>query len=185
MKQLAATRALQQPSDAAGLSFRIQPSPVIESQFARLGAKAVGMPFADTPNALRAGTIQGTENTWSNIHSQNYVEQLPYITETNHGSLNYMLVTNSRFWFSIPHEARTELESIIDEVTFEVNRAAEQQSQADRERLLAGGKAQLTSLDAATRDAWREAMRPVWQQFEEQIGKDVIGAAERAIRRNR
>ena len=63
MKQLAATRALQQPSDAAGLSFRIQPSPVIESQFARLGAKAVGMPFADTPNALRAGTIQGTENT--------------------------------------------------------------------------------------------------------------------------
>lgn len=185
MKQLAATRALQQPSDAAGLSFRIQPSPVIESQFARLGAKAVGMPFADTPNALRAGTIQGTENTWSNIHSQNYVEQLPYITETNHGSLNYMLVTNSRFWFSIPHETRTELESIIDEVTFEVNRAAEQQNQTDRERLLAGGKAQLTSLDAATRDAWREAMRPVWQQFEEQIGKDVIGAAERAIRRNR
>ena len=185
MKQLAATRALQQPSDAAGLSFRIQPSPVIESQFARLGAKAVGMPFADTPNALRAGTIQGTENTWSNIHSQNYVEQLPYITETNHGSLNYMLVTNSHFWFSIPHETRTELESIIDEVTFEVNRAAEQQNQADRERLLAGGKAQLTSLDAATRDAWREAMRPVWQQFEEQIGKDVIGAAERAIRRNR
>ena len=96
-----------------------------------------------------------------------------------------MLVTNSHFWFSIPHETRTELESIIDEVTFEVNRAAEQQNQADRERLLAGGKAQLTSLDAATRDAWREAMRPVWQQFEEQIGKDVIGAAERAIRRNR
>lgn len=185
MKQLAATRPLQQPSDAAGLSFRIQPSPVIESQFARLGAKAVGMPFAETPNALRAGTIQGTENTWSNIHSQNYVEQLPHITETNHGSLNYMLVTNSRFWFSIPHETRTELESIIDEVTFEVNRAAEQQNQKDRERLLAGGKAQLTSLDAATRDAWREAMRPVWQQFEEQIGKDVIGAAERAIRRNR
>ncbi len=183
MKQLAATRALQQPSDAAGLSFRIQPSPVIESQFAKLQATAVKLPFAETPNALRAGTIQGTENTWSNIASQGYVAQLPYITESNHGALDYMLVTNTQFWYSIPHETRAELEGIIDEVTFEVNRAAEQQNQADRERLLAGGKVRLISLDNSAREAWRTTMRPVWKQYEGDIGAEIIRAAERANRR--
>ncbi|WP_068830786.1 TRAP transporter substrate-binding protein [Pseudomonas sp. BMS12] len=182
MKQLAANRALIRPNDAAGLSFRIQPSPVIESQFAQLGAKAVKLPFAETPNALRAGTIQGTENTWSNIHSQHYVEQLPYLTESNHGVLDYMLVSNTQFWYSIPHAIRMELEDIIVEVTYTVNQAAEQQNQNDRQKLLAGGKAQVTALNEAEREAWRGAMRPVWQQYEGEIGADIIRAAERANR---
>ena len=185
MKQLAANRSLINPADAAGLSFRIQPSPVIESQFAQLGAKAVKLPFAETPNALRAGTIQGTENTWSNINSQGYTAQLPYLTESNHGVLDYMLVTNTKFWYSIPHSIRMELEGIIDEVTYTVNRAAEQQNQSDRQQLLASGKAQVTGLNLAERTAWREAMRPVWQQYEGEIGADIIRAAERANRRSK
>ena len=183
MKQLAANRPLVRPADAAGLSFRIQPSPVIESQFAQLNAKAVKLPFAETPKALRAGTIQGTENTWSNIYSQGYTEQLPYLTESNHGVLDYMLVSNTEFWYSIPHAIRTELEGIIVEVTYAVNKAAEQQNQNDRQKLLAAGQAQVNGLNEAERAEWREAMRPIWQQFQGDIGADIIRAAERANRR--
>ncbi|MCL8396491.1 C4-dicarboxylate ABC transporter, partial [Pseudomonas aeruginosa] len=37
MKQLSATRELHRPDDAKGLVFRIQPSSVLEAQFAMLG----------------------------------------------------------------------------------------------------------------------------------------------------
>ena len=183
MKQLSATRPLYLPADAAGLSFRIQSSTVLDAQFKQLGASAVKMPFAEVFQALRSGRVQGAENPWSNILSQKLDSVQPFITETNHGALDYMLVSNARFWYSIPHGTRAQLEGIIDEVSFAVNQDAEAQNAADRAKLLAAGGSRLISLTDAQRQAWRDAMQPVWQQFEEPIGKDMLRAAQMANRK--
>ena len=185
MKQLSATRPLHRPADAAGLSFRIQPSAVLQAQFDAVGANSQKLPFAQVYSALKAGTVQGAENPWSNIYSKNMHQVQPYITETNHGVLDYMLVTNTRFWMSMPHKVRFELEAIIDEVTYKVNQEAEQLNQADRERIRQAGTSQIIALSDEERQAWREKMRPVWQQFEPVIGADIIKAAEHVNRRSR
>lgn len=185
MKQLSATRPLHRPADAAGLSFRIQPSAVLQTQFDAVGANSQKLPFAQVYSALKAGTVQGAENPWSNIYSKNMHQVQPYITETNHGVLDYMLVTNTRFWMSMPHKVRFELEAIIDEVTYMVNQEAEQLNQADRERIRQAGTSQIIALSDEERQAWREKMRPVWQQFEPVIGADIIKAAEHVNRRSR
>ena len=185
MKQLSATRALRVPSDASGLAFRIQPSAVLESQFAQLDAKAEKIAFGKVFASLQNGTVQGAENPWSNIYSQKMHTVQPYITETNHGVLDYMLVSNTRFWFGIPHQIRTELEGIIDEVTYEVNRAAEDANQADRARILQAGTSEVITLTAEEREAWRQKMRPVWKQFESVIGEDIINAAQTVNRKQR
>ena len=183
MKQLSATKALNKPGDAKGLAFRIQASPVIESQFTALGATPVKLPFAATLQAMQDGKVQGTENTWSNLHSQMYEKYQPYMTETNHGVLDYMLVTNTKFWYAIPHATRTELEGIIEEVTFAVNNAAEQQNVAARQQL-SQGKTKLITLTEQERDDWRVAMQPVWKQYEAEIGSDIIHAAEQVNRKS-
>ena len=185
MKQLSATKALLQPSDAMGLAFRIQPSAVLESQFAQVGAATKKIPFAEVYTSLQNGTVQGAENPWSNIYSKKMHTVQPYITESNHGVLDYMLVSNTRFWFGIPHQLRTELEGIIDEVTFEVNRAAEEANQADRERIRKAGTSEIIELTPEQREAWRDAMRPVWQEFEPVIGADIIKAAQTVNRKQR
>lgn len=185
MKQLSANRALRLPSDASGLSFRIQPSAVLESQFSRLGASTKKIAFGEVYKSLQSGAVQGAENPWSNIYSQKMHQVQPYITETNHGVLDYMLVSNTRFWFGIPHQIRTELEGIIDEVTFEVNRAAEEANQVDRARILQAGTSTIIELSPEQREAWRDAMRPVWQQFESDIGEDILKAAQAVNRKQR
>jgi len=185
MKQLSATKPLRMPSDANGLSFRIQPSGVLESQFAQLGASTKKIAFAETFDALQTGTVQGAENPWSNIYSKKMHTVQPYITESNHGVLDYMLVSNSTFWFAIPHQIRTQLEGIIEEVTYEVNRAAEAANQADRDRIRKAGTSEIIELTAEQREAWREAMRPVWQEFEPVIGADIIKAAQTVNRKQR
>jgi len=185
LKQLSATRPLHRPADAAGLSFRIQPSAVLQAQFDAVGANSQKLPFAQVYSALKASTVQGAENPWSNIYSKNMHQVQPYITETNHGVLDYMLVTNTRFWMSMPHKVRFELEAIIDEVTYMVNQEAEQLNQADRERIRQAGTSQIIALSDEERQAWREKMRPVWQQFEPVIGADIIKAAEHVNRRSR
>ncbi|VXD01270.1 C4-dicarboxylate-binding periplasmic protein DctP [Pseudomonas sp. 8Z] len=185
MKQLSATRALRVPGDAKGLSFRIQPSTVLEAQFSQVGASTQKLPFSEVFNALKSGQVQGAENPWSNIYSKKLHEVQPFISETNHGVLDYMLVSNSRFWYSIPHHIRTELEGIIDEVTYAVNKQAEADNQADRQHIIDSGRSQIISLTPEQRQAWRDAMQPVWAQFEEQIGKDVLKAAQTVNRKHR
>ena len=185
MKQLSANRALLMPGDANGLSFRIQPSVVLEAQFRQLGANAQKLPFSEVFKALQSGQVQGAENPWSNIRSQKLHEVQPFISETNHGVLDYMLVSNSRFWYGIPHQLRMELEGIIDEVTYTVNHHAEAANQADRQRIIASGRSQVLELSPEQRQAWRDAMRPVWQQFESAIGSDVIRAAQTVNRKHR
>ncbi len=185
MKQLSANKALLLPGDAAGLSFRIQPSGVLEAQFRQLGATPQKLPFSEVFKALQSGQVQGAENPWSNIYSQKLHSVQPYITETNHGVLDYMLVSNPRFWYGIPHGIRVELEGIVDEVTYAVNRQAEAANQADRQRIEASGSSQLITLDAQQREAWRQAMRPVWQRFEAAIGRDVMKAAQTVNRKKR
>ena len=185
MKQLSANKALLMPGDAAGLSFRIQPSEVLEAQFQQLAAKPQVLPFAEVFNALQKGQVQGAENPWSNIYSKKLHSVQPYITETNHGVLDYMLVSNPRFWYGIPHSIRVELEGIIDEVTYAVNHQAEAANQADRQRIEASGNSLVLTLNAEQREAWRAAMRPVWQRFEAEIGADVMRAAQTVNRKQR
>lgn len=180
MKQLSSSRPLQKPSDAQNLTFRIQPSSVLEAQFHAVGANSARLPFSQLRDALINGKVHGAENPWSNIHSQQLDQLQPWITESNHGFLNYMLVTNPRFWYSLPYQTRSELEVIIDEVSWSVNQAAQKLNAHDRDRVLEAGKAQLVTLSAEERAAWRQAMRPVWRRFREQIGDELIQAAIRS-----
>lgn len=177
LKQLSATQPLRTPDDAAGLAFRIQPSSVLEAQFQAVGAKPVVLPFAEVYKSLQSGVVQGAENPWSNIASQNMHKVQPYITESNHGVLDYMLVTSSKFWMSMPFAVRSELEGIVLEVTQAVNKEAAALNQRDRERIQASGSSKIISLTPEQRQAWREKMMPVWKRYEDEIGADVIRAA--------
>ncbi|MGV8726536.1 C4-dicarboxylate ABC transporter, partial [Pseudomonas aeruginosa] len=65
------------------------------------------------------------ENTWSNYESQKVNEVQKYFTESNHGLVDYMVITNAKFWNGLPADIREELQRIMDEVTVQVNLEAE------------------------------------------------------------
>jgi C4-dicarboxylate-binding protein DctP len=180
MKQLSASKPLRVPADAAGLKFRIQASDVLLAQFEALGANPQKMAFAEVYQALQVGTVDGQENTWSNIYTQKFFEVQPYITETNHGVIDYMVVTNSEFWNGLPDEIRTELEKIMDEVTEEVNKQAEQLNQEDKQKIIDSGRSEIITLTPEQRAEWVNAMQPVWDKFRDDIGQDLIDAAKSA-----
>ena len=184
LKQLSADRPLMLPQDAQGVSFRIQNSAVLQSQFEALGAQPVRLAFGAMYKALESGQVQGAENPWSNIVSQKVHTVQSHIVESNHGVLHYMLITNTQFWNSLPYAIRVELDGIVEEVTQVVNAEAEALNARDRARIAASGQVRLIGLNAEQRAAWREAMLPVWKLYEDEIGADVIRAAL-AVNRSR
>ena len=180
MKQLSANKALYEPKDARGLKFRVQASAVLDEQFKALRAAPRKMSFAEVYQGLQTGVVNGTENTWSNYESQNVYEVQKFFTESNHGAIDYMVITNTKFWNGLPEEVRNTLDAVMAEVTVEVNKQAEALNQTSRQRIADSGNSEIITLTPEQRELWREAMRPVWKKFESDIGPDVIAAAEQA-----
>lgn len=180
MKQLSANKALYEPKDARGLKFRVQASAVLDEQFKALRAAPRKMSFAEVYQGLQTGVVNGTENTWSNYESQNVYEVQKFFTESNHGAIDYMVITNTKFWNGLPEEVRKTLDEVMAEVTVEVNKQAEALNQTSRQRIANSGNSEIITLTPEQRELWREAMRPVWKKFESDIGPDVIAAAEQA-----
>lgn len=177
MKQLSANKIMRVPEDAKGLKFRIQPSDVLEAQFKALNANPQKMAFAEVYQALQTGTVDGQENTWSNIYSQKFHEAQKYITETNHGVIDYMVVTNTKFWKGLPADVRTVLEKSMQEATVYSNKLAEDINQADKKKIMDSGKTQIITLTKEQQAQWRKAMAPVYKQFAPDVGQDLIDAA--------
>ncbi|MCW5770420.1 MAG: TRAP transporter substrate-binding protein [Rhodospirillaceae bacterium] len=184
MKQLSANKPLRKPEDAKGLKFRIQASDVLLAQFRAVGANPQKMAFSEVYQALQVGTVDGQENTWSNIYSQKFYEVQKYISQTNHGIIDYMVVTNAKFWSGLPADIRTELEKIMDEVTTKVNDTAQGYNLRDKKKIQESGKTQILELSRAELAAWRKAMEPVYKKFEPGIGADLIKAALAANKSN-
>ena len=181
MKQLSTDKEqLKRPEDVKGLKFRIQQSDVLEAQFRALGANPQKMAFSEVYQALQTGVVDGQENTWSNIWSQKFFEVQKTIAETNHGVIDYMVITNAKWWDGLPADVRKGLQEAMDEATAYGNKVANDLNERDMQNIAAAGKAKIQALSKDDLAAWRKAMAPVWQKFEGQIGKDLIDAAQKA-----
>ena len=179
MKQMSANRPLIHPDDARGLKFRVQTSDVLVAQFQELGANPQKMAFKEVYGALQTKVIDGQENTWSNIYSKKFFEVQDGVTETNHGIIDYLVVTSDEWWEALPTDVRDPLAKILGEVTEKRNREAYAINQENRRKIIEAGS-EIRALDEAQRNEWVNALKPVWDRFAEDIGVDVIQAAEAA-----
>ena len=102
------------------------------------------------------------------------------IAETNHGVIDYMVITNAKWWDGLPADVRKGLHEAMDEATAYGNDVANELNERDRKRIAAAGKAKIQPLSKDDLAAWRKAMAPVWKKFEGDIGKDLIDAAQKA-----
>lgn len=176
MKQLSANKPLLTPADAEGLKFRVQPAAIIGSQMRAIGANPQVLAYSEAYNALQSGVVDGAENPWANIWSAKFFEIQDGITETNHGAMGYVLVASTDFWGGLPDDIRTELRSIIDEVTVYERKIAGERNATARQSILDAGS-EIRELTPEQRQAWVDAMRPVWNEYQDEIGADLIEAA--------
>ncbi|MGG2396804.1 TRAP transporter substrate-binding protein [Pseudomonas sp. SH1-B] len=180
LKVMSANKPLRDPADARGLKFRVQASAVLEEQFKAVRANPRKMSFAEVYQGLQTGVVNGTENTWSNYYSQKVHEVQKYMTESDHGLIDYMVITNTKFWKGLPDDVRSELETIMAEVSLEVNKQADDLNRTAKQDIAKAGSTEIIELTPEQRAEWREAMRPVWKKFESEIGAELIEAAEKA-----
>ncbi|WP_306259214.1 DctP family TRAP transporter solute-binding subunit [Pararhizobium sp. IMCC21322] len=182
MKQMSANKPLILPTDAEGLKFRVQPSDVLVAQMEAIGGSPQKMAFAEVYGALQQGVVDGQENTWSNIFGRKFFEVQDGITETNHGIIDYMVVASVDWLDGLDADIRDQFLTILNEVTVLRNSESTAVNEGAKQSIITAG-GEVRQLDADQRAAWVEAMKPVWTQFEGDVGAEAIAAAQ-AINEN-
>lgn len=177
LKQLSANSKLVVPADAAKKKFRIMSSDVLAAQFEAVDAMPLKKPFSEVFTLLQTKAIDGQENTWSNIFSKKFYEVQPYITESNHGVLDYLVITSAEFWMGLPDDIRPVVKTALDEAIAFGNQVASEKAVADRQKIIDSKRSEVVTLNDAQRQQWVDVMKPVWKQFEGEIGKNFIDAA--------
>ncbi|GGL94522.1 C4-dicarboxylate-binding periplasmic protein DctP [Pseudooceanicola nanhaiensis] len=177
MKQMSANKPLIMPEDAQGLKFRVQPSDVLVAQMEAIGGSPQKMAFSEVYGALQQGVVDGQENTWSNIYGQKFFEVQDGTTETNHGVIDYLVVASVDWLDSLDEDVRDQFTTILNEVSQERNAAVNEVDMEARQAILDAG-AEIRELDADQRQAWVDAMKPVWEQFTADVGQENIDAAQ-------
>ena len=177
MKQMSANVPLESPKDANGLKFRVQNSDVLKAQMAALGGSPQPMAFSEVYGALQTGVVDGQENTWSNIYGKKFFEVQDGITETNHGIIDYLLVTNVDWWDGLDADVRDQLKAIIDDVTVKRNAESTAVNAANKQAIIEAGGV-VRELTAEQRAEWVAVMKPVWDEFKDDVGQANIDAAQ-------
>ncbi|MEM1235877.1 MAG: DctP family TRAP transporter solute-binding subunit [Pseudomonadota bacterium] len=177
MKQMSANVPLEMPGDASGLKFRIQASDVLQAQFEAIGANPQKMAFSEVYGALQQGVVDGQENTWSNIFGRKFFEVQDGTTETNHGIIDYLVVTSVDWLDSLDADVRDQFLTILSEVTTTRNGEAFAVNEEARQAIIdAGGE--IRELSPEQRQAWVDAMKPVWTKFEGDVPAELVSAAQ-------
>ena len=177
MKQMSANVPLIAPTDAEGLKFRVQPSDVLVAQMEAIGGSPQKMAFSEVYGALQQGVVDGQENTWSNIFGRKFFEVQDGVTETNHGIIDYLVVSNVDWLDSLDAGVRDQLLTILSEVTETRNSESTAVNASAKQAIIdAGGE--VRELTADQREAWVSAMKPVWAQFADDVGQENIDAAQ-------
>jgi len=177
MKQFSANKPLLLPSDAKGLKFRVQSSDVLVAEMEAIGAIPQKMAFSEVYGALQQGVVDGQENTWSNIWGKKFYEVQDGITETNHGIIDYLVVTSVDWLDSLDPAVRDQFLKILGEVTATRNKESFAVNEAAKQSIIKAGSV-VRELTPEQHQAWVDAMKPVWDKFKGDVGQENIDAAQ-------
>lgn len=132
------------------------------------------MAFSEVYQALQTGVVDGQENTPSNMYTQKMHEVQKYTTITNHGYIGYAVITNKKFWDSLPADVRGQLEKAMKEATEYGNNQSAKENEEALEEMRKSGKTELIKLTKEQDDAMRKAMLPVYKDVSSRVGKGLI-----------
>jgi len=178
-KIFSSNKPVKAPADFKGQKMRIQSSKVLDAQMRSLGAIPQVMAFSEVYQALQTGVVDGTENPPSNMYTQKMHEVQKYANVSNHGYLGYAVIVNKKFWEGLPADARAALDKAMKEATNYANEVAGKDNDDAMAAMKASGKTEFFQPTAAERTALCEAMKPVYEQMSDRVGKDLIASIQK------
>lgn len=99
-------RQVRRPQDLSGIRLRTQENRLHMSFFEGLGASPTPLPFTEVYNALATGVVDGQENPFSLIATNNFYEQQSYLSRTDHVYSAVPVFFSAARWNRLPEDVQ-------------------------------------------------------------------------------
>ncbi len=177
--------AIKSPADLKGLKIRVVGSPLFLDTFTALGANPTQMSWADAQPAMASGAVDGQENPISVYQAAKlHTVAQKHITMWGYMNDPLVFVVNKDIWNSwTPADREAVRQAAIEAGKEEIAIARKGMVEEGKPLLkeIAAHGVTITQLSPAEREAFVKATRPVHDKWKNQIGADLVQAAEKAI----
>ncbi|MGH1426863.1 MAG: DctP family TRAP transporter solute-binding subunit [Arenicella sp.] len=177
MRQLTANQPVISPHDLNGVRIRYSGSKVAKAWLSSLKSNPQKISFSKVYDSLKSNEIDAQMNTWSNILSKKFHTQQKYLLESNHSFSAYIVLTSSHFWKKIPVRFKRVVEQSIQDAIEYGNDLVESELAQARQEILDSGQVEVFNMSTSQRNDWVTAMLPIWQQFEDEVGRELLKEA--------
>src|SRR5690625_5130514 len=166
--------AINGPEDMQGMSVRSPNEPVPIATFETLGSQVTTMPFTEVYLGLQQGAIDAQFNPLTAIRDSNFHEVQDYLAMTDIIFYHAPFIMNQELWDGLDAETQELVQKAADQAT-EVAREEEKKTEAS---VLDEIEDEFEEVTTPDKDEFIEAVQPVYDKFEDEIGKDVMEELE-------
>ncbi len=166
--------------DARAVNFRIAQAPLNADVYKAWGLKFTVMPWPDVPQALQTGVIDGLDHTIMVCSITRKFDFAPYFTRLDYAQGLYIHLINKKWLDGLP----ADLQKILLDTIAEESATARQAGQKQLEAEIATAKTrgvQFFTLAEADRKRLAEQTAPVYEKWEEKIGREFVGKVRKAL----
>jgi len=162
---------IETAADFKGLKIRVMESPVMLRTMQLLGAKPVPVSANERYMALQTGVVDAAENNPSIVLTEKEYEVTDYFSMTEHFNTPNIIAVDTKFLSNMPED----LQKIIIEAGEEAGEYATEIAAAEVNDSLKQLEEKGMKVNAiADKSSFIEAVSPIYAEYEDQIGKDLI-----------
>jgi tripartite ATP-independent transporter DctP family solute receptor len=171
-------KPIVEPEDLEGVNIRVAETALRVDAFEQVGALPTVMAFSEVYGALQQGALDAQENPLSVINAAKFYEVQDYLSLTGHFYNTVMMVVETDTWDQISEEDQ---QLIKDEASSISEEVAEMNDTKEEEYLTELEENGMQINDDVNTEAFREAMLPVYDQWEEEVfGEELMNVYREA-----
>jgi TRAP-type transport system periplasmic protein len=164
-------KLIERPADLKGLKIRVMENRVHQAAFRQLGADATPMAWGEVFTSLQQGLLDAQENPIPIVSTFKLYEVQKFLSLTGHVYSPAPVLMSKKTWDRMPPD----IQKILLDTAMEVAKVQRQLNRGQEEKQLGELRAKgMTVIEHPDRAAFREAMKPVFEQFQGQFGKDLV-----------
>lgn len=168
-RELTANREITTPDQLDGAKIRVPEIPASLDAWRAMGANPTPMAFSEVYGALQQGVIDGQENPYAIIESGTLYEVQQYVMRTDHVYGYVMLAMSDRAWARLSPEQQ----DVVTDAANTMRQKHNERTAANEQEYQTELKEQGMTFVEVDKEAFRQAVQPVHQQYAQQFGQEL------------
>ncbi|RNB76608.1 TRAP transporter substrate-binding protein [Brevibacillus panacihumi] len=166
------TKVVKTPADLEGMKLRTQENQIHLAAFEAMGAKPTPMAWTEALTALQQGVVDGQENPAIVANTYKlYDSKQTQMSLTGHVYSAAMILFSKPVWDKLPADVQT---LIAEEAKVAGQQERELMIKMEEESLQVLKDHGVTITEDVDKQAFRDAMKPVYEKFAGQIDQDLL-----------